>query len=165
MLEKDKLLLGVLRNNARMEVKDLAAVLGSSEEDVSARMKHLEEAQVICGYHTVINYEESNDEQVTALIQINAQPEREYGYDRIASHIYKFDEVETMYLIAGSSDLLCIVKGETMQQVAQFVASKVACIAGVTGTTTTFILKTYKNSGVILEKDEDGVENRLVVSQ
>ena len=81
------------------------------------------------------------------MIEINAIPEREYGYDRIASHIYKYEEIETMYLLSGDYDFMCIVKGRTMQEVAHFVASKLACIPGVTGTKTTFVLKPYNNRG------------------
>ena len=101
---------------------------------------------------------------VTALIQINASPEREYGYDRIASRIYKYDEIDTMYLLSGSFEFVAIVKGKTMQEVAHFVASKLACLDGVSGTSTYFVLKQYKNDGVILIEDEDGQNDRLVVT-
>ena len=124
----------------------------------------LEKEKVICGYHTIVNWDLTHAEIVTALIQINANPEREYGYDRIASRIYKFDEVDTMYLLSGSFEFVCIVKGKTMQEVAHFVASKLACVDGVTGTSTYFVLKQYKNNGVVLIEDEDGKNDRLVVT-
>ena len=79
-------------------------------------------------------------------------PEREYGYDRIASHIYKFDEVDTVYLLSGSFEFMAIVKGRTMQEVAHFVASKLACLEGVTGTSTYFVLRRYKNNGIVFRK-------------
>lgn len=161
---EDKLLLSLLQQNARMEVTDLAAALEETEDNVIEKLTELEKEKVICGYHTIINWDLTNTEIVTAMIQINASPEREYGYDRIASHIYKFDEVDTMYLLSGSFEFVAIVKGKTMQEVAHFVASKLACLDGVTGTSTFFVMKQYKNDGVILVEDEDGNQNRLVVT-
>lgn len=161
---EDKLLLSLLQQNARMEVTDSAAALEETEDNVIEKLTELEKEKVICGYHTIINWDLTNTEIVTAMIQINASPEREYGYDRIASHIYKFDEVDTMYLLSGSFEFVAIVKGKTMQEVAHFVASKLACLDGVTGTSTFFVMKQYKNDGVILVEDEDGNQNRLVVT-
>lgn len=161
---EDKLLLKLLQQNARIKITDLAAALEESKDNVIERLTELEKQKVICGYHTIVNWDLTNTEIVTALIQINASPEREYGYDRIASHIYKFDEVDTMYLLSGSFEFVAIVKGKTMQEVAHFVASKLACVNGVTGTSTYFVLKQYKNNGVILIEDEDGKNDRLVVT-
>lgn len=161
---QDKLLLAAIRSNARMKMADLAAILDSSEEAVSERLSDLEKRNIIRGYHTVINWDETNENIVTALIEIKATPEREYGYDRIASRIYKYQEVETMYLLSGDYDFVCIVNGHTMQEVANFVASRLACISGVTDTKTTFVLKPYKISGIQLIEDEDGKDTRLVVS-
>ena len=161
---EDKLLLSLLQRNARMKITDLAAALDETEDDVIEKLSGLERQKVICGYHTIINWDLTNTEMVTALIQINASPEREYGYDRIASRIYKYDEVDTMYLLSGSFEFVAIVKGKTMQEVAHFVASKLACLDGVSGTSTYFVLKQYKNDGVILIEDEDGQNDRLVVT-
>lgn len=161
---EDKLLLSLLQQNARMEVTDLAAALDDTEDNVLKRMNELEKEKVICGYHTIVNWDKTNTEIVTALIQINANPEREYGYDRIASRIYKFKEVDTVFLLSGSFEFTATVKGKTMQEVAHFVASKLACLDGVTGTTTYFVLKQYKNNGIILIEDEDGKSDRLVVT-
>ena len=160
----ENLLLSLLHNNARMEVTDLAMALNESEDNVVETISQLEKDKIICGYHTIINWDRTNKHSVMALIQINVAPEREYGYDRIASHIYKFDEVDTMYLLSGSFEFVCIVKGKTMQEVAHFVASKLACVDGVTGTSTYFVLKQYKNNGVVLIEDEDGKNDRLVVT-
>ncbi len=143
---------------------DLAAALDESKDDVIDRLTELEKQKIVCGYHTIVNWDKTSTDIVTALIEINAIPEREYGYDRIASHIYKFEEVETMYLLSGAFDFACIVRGKTMQEVAHFVASKLACISGVSGTTTTFVLKQYKDSGIVLIEDEDGKADRLVVT-
>ena len=94
-------LLSLLEKNARMEVKDLAMALSESEDNVLDTMNELERKKVICGYHTMINYDRLNKNRVMALIQINATPEREYGYDRVAASIYKFPEVDSMYLLSG----------------------------------------------------------------
>ena len=161
---EDKLLLSLLQRNARMKITDLAAALDETEDDVIEKLSDLERQKVICGYHTIINWDLTNTEMVTALIQINASPEREYGYDRIASRIYKYDDIDTMYLLSGSFEFVASVKGKTMQEVAHFVASKLACLDGVSGTSTYFVLKQYKNDGVILIEDEDGQNDRLVVT-
>ena len=160
----DKLLLAVMQKNARIKIRDLAAVLDESIEDVINRVTELEKEKVIAGYHTIINWDKSNTDIVTAMIEIKASPEREYGYDRIASRIYKFEEVESMYLLSGRYDFVCMIKGHTMQEVAHFVASKLAPISGVTETATTFVLKPYKNSGIVMVEDEDGKNDRLVVT-
>lgn len=160
----ENLLLTLLHNNARMEVTDLAMALNETEDNVVKTINQLEKDKVICGYHTIINWDRTNVDNVMALIQINATPEREYGYDRIAKKIYAFPEVDTMYLLSGSFEFVAIVKGKTMQEVAHFVASKLACVDGVTGTSTFFTLKQYKNNGVVLIEDEDGKNDRLVVT-
>lgn len=160
----DKLLLAVMQKNARIKMRDLAAVLDESKEDVINRVTELEKEKVIAGYHTIINWDKSNTDIVTAMIEIKASPEREYGYDRIASRIYKFEEVESMYLLSGRYDFVCMIKGHTMQEVAHFVASKLAPISGVIETATTFVLKPYKNSGIVMVEDEDGKNDRLVVT-
>ncbi|BBH25341.1 Lrp/AsnC family transcriptional regulator [Intestinibaculum porci] len=161
---EDKLLLSIMQKNARIKMRDLAAVLDEPRENVIDKVTELEDKKVICGYHTVINWDKTNTDIVTALIEIKATPEREFGYDRIASRIYKFEEVETMYLLAGRYDFALIIRGHTMQQVAHFVASKLAPISGVTETVTTFVLKNYKNSGIVMVEDEDGKNDRLVVT-
>ena len=158
-------LLSLLEKNARMEVKDLAMALSESEDNVLDTMNELERKKVICGYHTMINYDRLNKNRVMALIQINATPEREYGYDRVAASIYKFPEVDSMYLLSGAYEFVVIIKGKTMQDVAHFVASKLAVIEAVTGTSTYFVLKQYKNNGVVYEEDDQGLNERLVVTQ
>ena len=145
----DKLLLAVMQKNARIKMRDLAAVLDESKEDVINRVTELEKEKVIAGYHTIINWDKSNTDIVTAMIEIKASPER---------------EVESMYLLSGRSDFVCLIKGHTMQEVAHFVASKLAPISGVTETATTFVLKPYKNSGIVMVEDEDGKKDRLVVT-
>ena len=138
----DGLLIQLLQKNARYKVSDLAAALAESKDSIVERLNRLEKEKIICGYHTIVNWDKTNTELVTAMIEINAIPERE----------------------SGDYDFMCIVKGRTMQEVAHFVASKLACIPGVTGTKTTFVLKPYKTDGHVLVDDEDGKNTRLVVT-
>lgn len=158
-------LLSFIENNAKCTVTDLAMALNECEETVSSTLKELEDKKIICGYHTLINWDKSNTEKVYATIQVSCSPEREYGYDRIAKRIYMYDEVESMNLLSGSgAEFMVHVEGKTMQEIAHFVGRKLAPIEGVTGTATLFVLKQYKKNGVILEVEEntDSKERLLV---
>ena len=155
-------LLNIIEKNARAEITDLAAILNETEKDVADKLTDLETANIICGYHTVINWDKTNTERVNAIIEVKAIPERETGYDNIASHIYKYPEVETCYLMSGSCEFMVIVKGKTMQEVANFVGRKLAPIQGVAGTTTHFMLKCYKFEGVVLDSEEEKNERMLI---
>lgn len=159
---EEKMLLSLLESNAKLTVTDLSMALNEREEVVADTIKGLEQRSVICGYHTLINWDHTNHDAVKALIQIRANPEREYGYDRIAEKIYRFPEVDTMYLLSGESEFVVIIDGKTMQDIADFVASKLAPIEAVVGTSTLFVLKQYKKNGVCLV-EEERKEERLVV--
>ena len=160
----ENLLLTLLHNNARMDVTDLAMALNETEDNVVDTISQLEKDKVICGYHTIINWDRTNVDNVMALIQINATPEREYGYDRIAKKIYAFPEVDTMYLLSGDCDFLCLVQGKTMFEVARFVSDKIACVEDVRSTKTLFVLKQYKQSGIVMIDKPEDKESRLVVT-
>lgn len=161
---KETMLLSLLENNARLTVTDLSMALNDCEEDVASTIKELEKKKVICGYHTLINWERTNHDKVKALIQIRANPERDYGYDRIAEKICQFTEVDSMYLLSGETEFMVIIIGKTMQEVAHFVGSRLAPIKGVAGTSTLFVLKQYKKSGVSFIEDEERKDERLVVT-
>ena len=155
-------LLKVIEQDARISVTDLADILNSTPEQVDGGMKKLAEEKVICGYHTVINWDKTNQDHVMALIEVNASPERDCGYDKVAEKIYRYPEVSNMYLISGRSEFIVIVKGRTMREVADFVGQKLAPIEGVKGTATYFVLKQYKVEGVIIDQQEDDQERLLV---
>ena len=138
-----------------MEVVDLAAALNETEENVDKTIKDLEKNKTIYGYHTLINWDKTNHDVCTAVIQVNAKPERDYGYDRIAKKIYNFPEVDTMYLLAGNYEFLLIVKGKTMVDVA---------IQGIERTATMYVLKQYKNMGKLVEDDNKDAAERLLVT-
>lgn len=158
----EKALLKMLEKDSRMQIRDLADVLNESEENVLDKLSELEKEKVIMGYHTLINWDKTCVDRVMAMIEVSVMPEREYGYDRIAKNIYRYPEVDTMYLMSGKSEFIVIIYGKTMQEIANFVGSKLACIEKVTGTCTLFVLKRYKSDGIIFEADEDEMERLLV---
>ena len=112
---KKELLLSLLETNARYSTRDLADVLLEDEESVIHTMSDLEKKKVICGYHTIINWEKTNKDKVMALIEVDVTPERDFGYDRVAKNIYSYPEVDTMYLMSGKSEFIVIIYGRTMQ--------------------------------------------------
>ncbi|NBK97117.1 MAG: Lrp/AsnC family transcriptional regulator [Erysipelotrichia bacterium] len=156
-------LLSLLEKDARMSANDLATILQEEESVVLETLNDLEKEKVICGYHTIINWDKTNKERVSAIIFADATPEREYGYDRIAKKIYNYPEVESMHLMSGKSDFLIMLHAQTMKEVAEFTATKLACIEGITATSTLFVLQTYKANDFILMENEEKRE-RLVVT-
>lgn len=155
-------LLKLLETHADMNTCDLASALNETEENVLNKLNELEQNKIILGHHTLINWDKTNTNRVMALIEVSVMPEREYGYDRIAKLIYRYPEVDTMYLMSGKSEFIVTVYGKTMQEIANFVGSKLACIEKVTGTCTLFVLKQYKRSGIIFEEEEEIAERLLV---
>ncbi|MGL4362089.1 MAG: Lrp/AsnC family transcriptional regulator [Cellulosilyticaceae bacterium] len=151
-------ILELLEKNARYTTYDLATMLGVDESNVKMCIEELEKKQVICGYRALINWDKiENREIVTALIEVKVTPQRGEGFDKIAARIYKFDEVKSVYLMSGGFDLTVIVEGKTMKEVALFVGQKLAALDAVLSTGTHFVLKKYKDNGILLEgmkKDE-----------
>lgn len=155
-------LLKLLEKNARMSSDDLATVLEEEESKVLETLNDLEKEKIICGYHTIINWDKTNKERVSAIIFADATPEREYGYDRIAKKIYRYPEVESMYLVSGKNDFMIMIHGQTMKDIAEFTATKLACIDGITATSTLFILQAYKANDSIYAEEEEKRERLLV---
>lgn len=155
-------LLELLEHDARRSVKDLATMLGRSEYEVKEQMKKLEKNKIILGYNTMINWHKYGDNTVTAIIEVNVTPQREFGFDAIAERIYRFDEVKTVYLMSGSFDLLVIIEGKTLNNIADFVARRLSTIEGVTSTRSHFMLKAYKKDGIIIDDKEK--DHRLVIT-
>ena len=160
---KQELLLSLLETNARYSTRDLADILLEDEDSVIHTMNELEKKKIICGYHTIINWDKTNRDKVMAMIEVEVSPERDYGYDRIARNIYRYPEVDTMYLMSGKSEFIVIIYGKTMQEVSNFVGSKLATTDHVTTTSIFFVLKEYKVNGVVFG-DEEKPEERLVVT-
>ncbi|MEI8316246.1 MAG: Lrp/AsnC family transcriptional regulator [Verrucomicrobiota bacterium] len=148
-------LLKLLEENALRTPADLAKMLNLPAPEVAQRIKQYETDKVILGYKAVINDDKVDTDLVKAVIEVKVQPEREGGFDRIAKRIAKFDEVTSLFLMSGGYDLLIFVEGRNLREVAQFVAEKLATLAGVTSTATHFMLKTYKEQGVLMECNEE----------
>ena len=157
-----KELLTLLENNARYQVKDLAALLNEDEQLVEKTIRDLEENNIIAGYHTIINWDKADTEISKAIIFVNCVPEREAGYDKVAAKIAKYPEVDSLYLISGKAEFMLQVNGRSMREVSNFVAHKLAPTEGVTGTETMFILKEYKLNGRELVGEREDGERLLV---
>lgn len=157
-------LLQLLTDNPRTSVTDLADILGEEEKDVSDEVKRLEDNKVICGYHTVINWDKTNVEHVDAIIGVKASTERGKGYDNIAERIARFPEVSGLYLVSGGTEFLVNMNARTMREVADFVGEKLAPIEGVAGTVTMFVLKKYKVNGIAMDLEKEVEDDRQIVS-
>lgn len=149
-------ILTFLEKNSRIDLKELAILLGSDEITIMNEISKMEEEKVICGYHTLIDWEKVSNEKVTALIEVRVTPMRGQGFDSIAERIYNYPEVRSVYLISGAYDLLVILEGKTLKQVSGFVADKLSTLDSVLSTATHFILKKYKDHGTIFaQKSKD----------
>ena len=146
-------LLSIIEKNSRIDFSELAVLLGASEEDVLKELESLEQEGVICGYHTLINWEKTTIEKVMALIEVKVTPQRGRGFDNIAERIYNYPEVKAVYLISGGYDLLVILEEKTLKEIAGFVSDKLSTLDSVLSTATHFILKKYKDHGTILNKE------------
>lgn len=150
-------ILTFIEKNSRVDLKELAVMLGVDEVAVANEMADMEKENIICGYHTMIDWSKTSTEKVTALIEVRVTPQRGQGFDSIAERIYKYPEVQSVYLISGGYDLMVILEGKSLRQVSQFVSDKLSTLDSVLSTATHFILKKYKDHGTILdtpEKDE-----------
>ena len=152
-------LLGIIEKNSRIDIKELAVLLGREEIEVANELAKLENEGIICGYHTLIDWEKTSIEKVTALIEVKVTPQRGQGFDHIAERIYNYPEVKTVYLISGGYDLLVTLEEKTLREISNFVSDKLSTLDSVLSTATHFILKKYKDHGTILDKKpEDGRE-------
>ena len=154
-------ILAIIEKNSRIDIKELAVILGAEEIDVANELKAMEEEGIICGYHTMIDWEKTSIEKVTALIEVRITPQSGKGYDNIAERIYKYPDVNSVYLISGGYDLLVTVDGKTLKSVSSFVNEKLATIEGVLSTATHFILKKYKDHGTILTKKYEDTREKV----
>ena len=149
-------LLAIVEKNSRIDTKELAVLLGVQEIDIINELQKLQEEGIICGFQTLINWEKTDIEKVTALIEVRVTPQRGQGFDTIAERIYKYPEVRAVYLISGGFDLLVILEEKSLKEIANFVSDKLSTLDSVLSTATHFILKKYKDHGIMLsEKYED----------
>ena len=150
-------ILTFLEKNSKIDLQELAILLGSSEAVIANEVAQMEKEQVICGYHTLIDWEKTSSEKVTALIEVRVTPQRGQGFDSIAERIYNYPEVRSVYLISGAYDLMVILEGKTLKEVSGFVSDKLSTLDSVLSTATHFILKKYKDHGTVMAepaKDE-----------
>ncbi len=145
-------LLSIIEKNSRIGLDELAVLLGCSEDIVLKELEALEKEDIICGYHTLIDWEKTSIEKVTALIEVRVTPQRGQGFDKIAERIYNYPEVWAVYLISGGYDLLVILEEKSLREISNFVSDKLSTLDTVLSTATHFILKKYKDHGTILDK-------------
>ena len=154
-------LLHLLKSNARLTNAQLADMLGRSEQEIADEIKVLEAKGIIRGYTAIINEELVESTEVEALIELKVTPKRDFGFDDIAKTIMMYDEVESVSLMSGAYDLALTVKGESLKEVALFVSQRLSAIEGVLATSTHFVLKRYKEKGILIE-EEDYDERSMV---
>lgn len=149
-------ILTFIEKNGRIELQELAVLLGVDQTVVMNELEAMQKENIICGYHTLINWEKAGVEKVSALIEVRVTPQRGRGFDNIAERIYNYPEVNAVYLISGSYDLMVTLEGKTLREVAQFVSDKLSTLDQVLSTQTNFILKKYKDHGTIMaERTKD----------
>ena len=149
--------MSIIERNSRIDLKELAVILGVEEATIVEEMQAMEKEGIICGYHTLINWEKTSVDNVNALIEVRVTPQKGDGFDSIAEKIYKYPEVHAVYLISGGYDLLVSIEGKSLREISSFVSEKLSTIDAVISTATHFILKKYKDHGTILgatESDE-----------
>ncbi len=162
MTKLESQLLDILREDCRMPLEKLAVMTGTDTVQVAEAIEKLEREKVILRYAPVVNWDKTDRERVEAMIEVRVLPQREQGFDAVAARIYAFDEVKSVYLMSGSYDLLVLVEARTLKELALFVSEKLSVLDTVTGTATAFVLKRYKEDGVVFENArEDG---RLVIT-
>lgn len=150
-------ILSYIEKNSRIDLKDLAVMLDLEESALLNELEAMEQEGIICGYHTLINWDKAGVEKVTALIEVRVTPQRGMGFDKVAERIYNYPEVNSVYLISGGFDLMVTLEGQTLREISQFVSDKLSALDQVLSTKTNFILKKYKDHGTVMAaptKDE-----------
>ncbi|MGI6069771.1 MAG: Lrp/AsnC family transcriptional regulator [Blautia sp.] len=155
-------ILTFLEKNSRIDLSELAIMLGCDEASIANEIAQMEQEKIICGYHTLIDWDKCGTEKVTALIEVRVTPQRGQGFDSIAERIYNYPEVRSVYLISGAYDLMVILEGKTLREVSQFVSDKLSTLDTVLSTATHFILKKYKDHGTIFAKKSK--DERMLVT-
>ena len=142
------------KEQGRVSREKIAQMLGISEEEVSEKIREMEKQNIIVGYKTIVNWDKTDIDLVTALIELRITPQRGEGFDKVAERIYKYPQVRSLFLMSGAYDLAVTISGKSMKDVALFVASKLAPMDSIISTATHFVLKKYKEEGIVFEDDE-----------
>ncbi len=156
-------LLNYIEKNARIDIKELAVLMGEDETAVMNTLEKLRADNIICGYHTLINWDAVGIEKVNALIEVRVTPQRGMGFDKVAQYIYNYPEVNAVYLISGNFDFMVTLEGKTLREVSEFVTEKLSTIDSVQSTRTNFILKKYKDHGTIMAKEVRDERMKMVL--
>ncbi|MDD2561278.1 MAG: Lrp/AsnC family transcriptional regulator [Eubacteriales bacterium] len=155
-------ILEILSEDCRTPLEQIATMTGQSLVEVAQHIEELERDQIILRYRPIINWDKAERQRVEAMIEVRVTPQRDFGFDAVAKRIYRFSEVKSLYLMSGNYDLLILVEAPTLKELAQFVSERLSPLETVTGTATSFVLKRYKQDGVVFE--DSGEDNRLAVS-
>jgi len=155
-------LLDLLRQDARLSNKELAVMLGETEDSIASEIKRLENDGIIMGYSAIINEEKVDENGVTAIIELKITPIKDRGFDDLAHTIMGYEEVDSVFLLSGANDLSVTISGTSLRNVALFVSERLAVLDGVLSTTTHFILRRYKEKGHVF--NEDNFDDRGLVS-
>jgi len=154
-------ILNYLEKNARVDMKELAILLGMNEIDIINEIAAMESEGIICGYHALIDWDKVTQEKVHALIEVRVTPQRGKGFDDIAERIYKYPEVKSTYLISGGYDLLILMEGKTLREISSFVTEKLSTLDSIISTATHFVLRKYKDNGIILHEEHE--DERIIM--
>ena len=158
----NKQILELLHDNSKLTASEIAVMLNSTEAEVAAAIDELEKSKTIVSYKTIVNWEKTDFEKVSALIELKVTPQRGGGFDKIAERIYNYPEVSSLYLMSGAFDIMVIVEGKTMKDVALFVANRLAPMDDIVSTATHFVLKKYKMDGAVFS--EETPDERSVIT-
>ena len=156
-----KEILSIIEKNAKVNLQELSVMADIPETEIANEIADMEKEGIICGYHTIIDWEKTGSEKVRALIEVRVTPQRGIGFDEVAERIYKYPEVDSVYLMSGGFDLMVILEGKTMQDVAGFVTMKLSTFETVLSTATHFILKKYKDHGTILSGHYEDTREKI----
>ena len=153
--------LEILNEDCRTPLERFAVMTGENMETIAQAIEEMENDRIILHYAPIINWDRADRERVEGMIEVKVTPQRDLGFDAIAGRIYRFDEVKSVYLMSGNYDLLVLVEARTLKELASFVSEKLSALEAVTGTATSFVLKRYKQDGVIFDGEKN--DNRLAV--
>ena len=156
-------ILRMLENNSRIDLHDLAIMLGTDESVVVQEIEKMENEGVICGYPTLINWDKTDTEKVTALIEVSVVPQRGQGFEKLAERISNYPEVKSIYLMSGAYDFVIFLEWKTLKEVSMFVSTKLSTLEAVSGTATHFVLKKYKDHGMILLEKHEGSRMKVTL--
>lgn len=156
-------ILNMIENNSRIQLHDLAIMLGTDEAMVLQEIEKMENEGIICGYPTLINWEKTETEKVTAFIEVRATPQRGQGFDKLAERIANYPEVKAIYLMSGAYDYVIMLEGKTLREVSMFVSTKLSTLDSVSGTATHFILKKYKDHGMIMAETKPSNRQKVTL--